>query len=141
MPGKLATSTGTVSLRATFPNDDEALFPNEFVNVRLLVDTLKQAVTVPTPAVLNGAPGDYVYIVNKNNTVSVHKVKLGPSDGKNTVIAEGLNAGDTVVIDGTDRLSDGAQIKIVDASKSQKPPAPGAQPEKPEDNSVQPPRK
>ena len=108
----MATSTGTVTLRASFANDDEALFPNEFVNVQLLVDTLHQAVLVPTPAVLSGAPGDYVYLVNADDTVSVHKVTLGPSDGKNTVIASGLAAGDMVVIDGTDRLSDGAKIKV-----------------------------
>ena len=71
---QMATSTGTVTLRATFANDDEVLFPSEFVNVQLLVDTLTNAVLVPTPAVLNGAPGDYVYLVNKNDTVSVHKV-------------------------------------------------------------------
>ena len=61
---QMATATGTVTLRATFPNDDEALFPNEFVNVKLLVDTLQNAVLVPTPAVQSGAPGDYVYLVN-----------------------------------------------------------------------------
>jgi multidrug efflux system membrane fusion protein len=60
----MTTSTGTVTLRATFANDDEALFPSEFVNVTMLVDTLRNAVLVPTPAVLNGAPGDYVYLVN-----------------------------------------------------------------------------
>jgi multidrug efflux system membrane fusion protein len=107
---QMATATGTVTLRATFPNDDEALFPNEFVNVKLLVDTLQNAVLVPTPAVQTGAPGDYVYLVNANNTVSVHKVTLGPSDGKNTVITSGLSAGNIVVTDGTDRLSDGAPI-------------------------------
>ena len=109
---QMATSTGTVTLRATFPNDDEALFPGEFVNVKMLVDTLKQAVLVPTPAVLSGAPGDYVYLANADHTVSVRKVTLGPSDGKNTAILSGLIAGDTVVIDGTDRLSDGAKISI-----------------------------
>jgi membrane fusion protein, multidrug efflux system len=109
---QMATSTGTVTLRATFPNDDEALFPSEFVNVKLLVDTLQNAVLVPTPAVQTGAPGDYVYLVNKsNNTVSVHKVTLGPSDGQHTVIAAGLAVGDEVVTDGTDRLSDGAKIQ------------------------------
>jgi membrane fusion protein, multidrug efflux system len=66
---------------------------------------------VPTPAVQTGAPGDYVYLVNADNTVSVHKVTLGPSDGKNTVIASGLEAGNVVVTDGTDRLSDGAKIQ------------------------------
>lgn len=112
---QMATSTGTVTLRATFPNDDEALFPSEFVNVKLLVDTLQNAVLVPTPAVQSGAPGDYVYLVNANNTVSVHKVALGPSDGKNTVITSGLAAGNIVVTDGTDRLSDGAKIQAAAA--------------------------
>jgi multidrug efflux system membrane fusion protein len=112
---QMATSTGTITLRATFPNDDEALFPSEFVNVKLLVDTLQNAVLVPTPAVQTGAPGDYVYLVNANNTVSVHKVTLGPSDGKNTVIKSGLTAGNIVVTDGTDRLSDGLKIQAVAA--------------------------
>jgi multidrug efflux system membrane fusion protein len=93
------------------------LFPSEFVNVKMLVDTLRQAVLVPTPAVLSGAPGDYVYLVNADHTVSVHKVKLGPSDGTNTAILSGLSVGDTVVIDGTDRLNDGAKISIA-AAKS-----------------------
>nr|WP_042337570.1 efflux RND transporter periplasmic adaptor subunit [Paraburkholderia ferrariae] len=108
---QMATATGTVTLRASLPNDDEALYPNEFVNVKLLVDTLQNAVLVPTPAVQTGAPGNYVYLVNDNNTVSVHKVTLGPSDGKNTVIASGLAAGQRVVTDGLDRLSDGAKIR------------------------------
>jgi multidrug efflux system membrane fusion protein len=119
---QMTTSTGTVMLRATFSNDDEALFPSEFVNVRMLVDTLRQAVLVPTPAVLSGAPGDYVYLVNADHTVSVHKVKLGPSDGTNTAILSGLIAGDTVVIDGTDRLNDGAKISVAAA----KAPAPAS---------------
>ena len=112
---QMATSTGTVTLRASFPNDDEALFPSEFINVEMLVDTLSQAVLVPTPAVLSGAPGDYVYLVNANQTVSVRKITLGPSDGKTTAILSGLAAGDTVVIDGTDRLSDGAKISSAPA--------------------------
>jgi multidrug efflux system membrane fusion protein len=115
---QMATSTGTVTLRASFANDDEALFPNEFVNVRMLVDTLSQAVLVPTPAVLSGAPGNYVYFANADNTVSVHKVTLGPSDGINTAILSGLKVGDTVVIDGTDRLTDGAKISIAAANSA-----------------------
>jgi len=131
---QMATSTGTVTLRASFPNDDEALFPSEFVNVKMLVDTLSRAVLVPTPAVLSGAPGDYVYLANADHTVSVRKITLGPSDGKNTVILSGLSVGDTVVIDGTDRLSDGAKISIAGtggaapstpaAQKKKKPGAP-----------------
>lgn len=109
---QMATSTGTVTLRAMFPNDNEALFPNEFVNVRLVVDTLHGVILVPTAAVQTGAPGDYVYLVNANGTVSVHKVTLGPSDGQNTVIDAGLSAGQQVVTDGVDRLSDGAAIRV-----------------------------
>jgi multidrug efflux system membrane fusion protein len=112
LSNQMAASTGTVTLRASFPNEDEALFPTEFVNVQMLVDTMTNAVLVPTPAVLSGAPGDYVYLANADNTVSVRKIKPGPSDGKNTAILSGLAVGDTVVIDGTDRLSDGAKISI-----------------------------
>jgi membrane fusion protein, multidrug efflux system len=130
---QMATSTGTVTLRAKFENDNEELFPNEFVNIKVLVDTLQQAVLVPTPAVLSGAPGDYVYFVNANDTVSVHKVTLGPSDGSNTAILSGLTAGDTVVVDGTDRLSDGAAISVSSGAGSaggtkQAPATPGSPP-------------
>jgi membrane fusion protein, multidrug efflux system len=127
LSNQMATGTGTVTLRATFPNDDEALYPNEFVNVQLLVDTLQRAVLVPTPAVQSGAPGDYVYLVNADQSVSVHKVTPGPSDGKNTVILSGLSAGQTVVTDGMDRLSDGAKIKL-SAPKSARPAAAGSAP-------------
>lgn len=122
---QMTTSTGTVTLRATFPNDDEALFPNEFVNVEMLVATLSRAILVPTPAVLSGAPGDYVYFVNTDNTVSVRKITVGPSDGKNTAILAGISVGDTVVTDGTDRLSDGAKISVAGA-RSTAGPAPAA---------------
>jgi multidrug efflux system membrane fusion protein len=113
---QMATATGTVTLRASLPNDDEALFPNEFVNVTLLVDTLQNTVLVPTSAVQTGAPGDYVYVVNANNTVSVRKVAIGPSNGAYTAIASGLTAGQRVVTDGLDRLSDGAHIRPAAAS-------------------------
>ena len=133
LSNQMATSTGTVTLRAKFANDDEALFPSEFVNIKILVDTLSQAVLVPTPAVLSGAPGDYVYLANSQNTVSVRKVTLGPSDGKNTAILSGLSVGDTVVVDGTDRLSDGAKISVASAAAATAPaatssPTPGAAP-------------
>jgi multidrug efflux system membrane fusion protein len=123
LSNQMATSTGTVALRAEFANDNEALFPEEFVNVKILVDTLTGATLVPTPAVLSGAPGDYVYLVNADDTVSVRKVTLGPSDGKNTAILSGIAVGDTVVTDGTDRLSDGAKISVAPP-----PAAPGAAP-------------
>jgi multidrug efflux system membrane fusion protein len=126
---QMTASTGTVTLRASFANDDESLFPNGFVNVQLLVETLNNALLVPTSAVLTGAPGDYVYLVDETKqTVSVHKVTMGPSDGRNTVVKDGLKEGDKVVTEGTDRLSDGAKIKLA-GSGPPKPPGDGkAQP-------------
>ena len=91
MSNQVDTSTGTVNLRATFANTDAALFPNEFVNIHLLVDTLQNATLVPSPAVQgSGAPGSYVYVVNPDDTVSVQTVTTGPTDGTNTVITKGL---------------------------------------------------
>jgi len=131
LSNQMATSTGTVTLRATFANDDEALFPYEFVNIKILVDTLQQAILVPTPAVLSGAPGDYVYFVNPNDTVSVRKVTVGPSDGQHTVILSGLSVNDTVVVDGTDRLSDGAKISVASPKPPVAAPAPAPTPGSP----------
>ena len=137
--GKLLTidnqidpATGTIKLKAEFPNDDGALFPNQFVNVRMHVDTLQGALIVPTPAVQRGAPGAFVYRVNANDTVSVQAVRLGPVDGEKSVVAEGLKAGDRVVTDGTDKLRDGAAIEPVDrnaaaaAAAAATPPRAGA---------------
>jgi multidrug efflux system membrane fusion protein len=101
-----------VKLRADFPNTDNALFPNEFVNIHLLVNTLTNATLVPAPAVQEGAPGYYVYLVQPDDTVKVQKVTPGPTDGTNTVITDGLAPGDTVVTDGVDRLSDGAKVSV-----------------------------
>lgn len=106
------TSTGTVKLRAMFPNDKDELFPQQFVNARLLVDTLKDAIVVPTAAIQQGAPGSYVYVVNFDSTVSVRVVKTGPSDGQRTAIVSGLESGETVVTDGVDRLFDGAKVQL-----------------------------
>jgi multidrug efflux system membrane fusion protein len=106
------TSTGTVNFRATFPNTDNALFPNEFVNIHLLVDTIQNATLVPSQAVQTGAPGSYVYVVDSDDTVSVQTVTAGTTDGTNTVITKGLSPGDVVVIDGVDRLADGMKVTI-----------------------------
>jgi len=112
LSNQVDTSTGTVNLRATFANTNNALFPNEFVNIHLLVDTLQNAVLVPAPAVQTGAPGAYVYVVNPDETVSVQNVTTGVTDGTNTVITKGLRPGETVVTDGVDRLSDGMKVTI-----------------------------
>lgn len=118
LDNEIDTTTGMVKFRAEFPNPDNALFPNQFVNVRLLVQTLKNVVTAPVPAVQRGAPGTYVYIVNPNSTVSVRPVTLGPSDNGMVQILSGLRPGDRVVTDGTDRLSDGAQV-VIPAAQTQ----------------------
>lgn len=106
-------STGMVKLRADFLNTDNKLFPNQFVNIHLLVKTLKNAVLVPNPAIQNGAPGDYVYLLQPNHTVKVQPVSLGPTDGVNTVILKGILPGDRVVVDGVDRLTDGSKVQVV----------------------------
>jgi len=109
---QIDTTTGTVKVRAQFDNENNTLFPNQFVNVRLLVKTLQNAVTVPTAAIQRGAPGAYVYVINADNTVSVRQVSTGPVDGNITAINSGLSAGERVVIDGTDRLRDGLKVTV-----------------------------
>jgi multidrug efflux system membrane fusion protein len=117
--GKLMTidnqidpSTGTVKLKARFTNEDASLFPNQFVNVRLLVDTLKNATLIPSAAVQRGTPGTFVFVVNADKTVSLRPVKLGPADGDNLSISSGLKPGETVVVDGADKLKDGARVML-----------------------------
>ncbi|SDQ47193.1 membrane fusion protein, multidrug efflux system [Paraburkholderia fungorum] len=112
MDNQIDTTTGTVKLRAIFNNPDSKLFPNQFVNTRLLVDTIRNAVIVPTTAVLNGSMGQFVYVVKPDNTVTVRQVKPGPVDGERTSIQSGLQVGERVVIDGSDRLREGAKITI-----------------------------
>jgi multidrug efflux system membrane fusion protein len=106
------TTTGTLKLRATFANPDEQLYPNQFVNARLLVNTMANTVRVPVPAVQRGEPGTFVYLINANNTVSVRPIKVGPTDGGFEAVTSGLNPGDRVVTDGTDRLRDGAKVTL-----------------------------
>jgi multidrug efflux system membrane fusion protein len=104
-------TTGTVKLRAVFDNKDDTLFPNQFVNVRLLVDTVKDATVVPVAAIQRGQPGTFVYLVKADDTVEIRVVELGATDGEKVQIVKGLQPGDQVVIDGTDRLRDGAKIR------------------------------
>jgi multidrug efflux system membrane fusion protein len=117
-------ATGTVKLRAQFANDDNALFPNQFVNVRMKLDTQRDAVVVPSAAIQRGAQGFFVYVVKPDQTVSVRGVKPGTVDGQRTAIAEGLAPGEIVVIDGMDRLRDGARVEVTQRPEF-KPPADG----------------
>jgi len=106
------TTTGTVKVRAQFDNVDNALFPSQFVNARLLVKTLENAITVPTSAILSGSPGSYVYVINSDNTVSTRTITTSAVDGKLTAVVSGLSAGERVVVDGTDRLRDGLRVTV-----------------------------
>lgn len=107
------TATGTIKLKAVFPNEDGRLFPNEFVNARLLVRTLEKAVTVPPSAVQIGASGNYVFVVGKDNAVELRTVTTALSTGAVTVISEGLKGNEKVVVDGIDSLKDKAKVNIV----------------------------
>jgi len=110
------TTTGTVKVRAQFDNADNSLFPNQFVNARLLVKTLHNVVTVPTAAIQRGAPngvsGSYVYVVNADNSVAVVPIAIGPTDGGNAAVNSGLTSGQRVVVDGADRLRDGLRVNV-----------------------------
>jgi multidrug efflux system membrane fusion protein len=106
------TTTGTVKLRAILPNTDNRLFPSQFVNATLLVTTVKNAVTVPNAAIQTGAPGSFAYVVGSDSKVSVRKLQLGVADASKTQVLAGLQAGETVVIDGSDRLRDGAAVTL-----------------------------
>ena len=113
---QIDVTTGTIKMRATFDNPNQALFPQQFVNVRLLVDTLNGVALAPNPAIQIGPSGNFVYLLDDDGTVSKRDVVTGPTDGKLTTIRKGLAAGDKVVIDGVDRLRDGAKVRVADSA-------------------------
>lgn len=106
-------ATGTVMIKAQFANPNMALFPNQFVNVRLLVDTLDNAIVVPSAAIATGVSGSYVYVIASNDKVSVRSVSPGVSNLDYTAISTGLKVGERVVTDGLDKLKAGAAIQVV----------------------------
>jgi multidrug efflux system membrane fusion protein len=117
--GKLLTTdnqidqtTGTLKLRAVFENRDSMLFPQQFVNVRLLVEVKRQQVIVPSVAIQRGAQGTYAYVVNPDNTAAVKVVTTGVSEGGSTSVDSGLQAGENVVIDGADKLQPGSKVSV-----------------------------
>ncbi len=105
--------TGTVKLRAQFANTDDALFPNQFVNARMLVNVIHNATIIPSAAVQRGTPGTFVYVVKADNTVAVRTVKLGPVQGENVAVDAGLTPGEMLVVDGADKLREGATVDII----------------------------
>lgn len=109
---QINSATGTVNLRAQFPNKKLRLFPNQFVNVNLLVNKLLKAVIVPTAAIQHGPEGSFVYLFNQNQTVSLKMVKTGVVFGEYTVIRSGVALGNWVVTEGADQLADGAKVTL-----------------------------
>jgi len=125
------TTTGTVKGKARFANPSGALFPNQFVNVTVLVDTLKSQVIVPTTAIRHGPQGDFVWVLQPDKTVKLTTVTSGPGTGETTSITSGVSAGEVVITDGGDRLTDGAPVTLPNAhagggSAPGAPAAPGA---------------
>jgi multidrug efflux system membrane fusion protein len=113
---QIDTATGTVKVKAEFPNTDGALFPNQFVNVRMVVETHEDTTLLPTAAIQRGAPGTFVFIVKQDKTVAVTPVQLGAVSGETTEVTRGLAPGTLVVVDGTDKLRDGSSVELVDAA-------------------------
>lgn len=112
MDNLVDTATGTVKLKASFANDDNALFPNQFVNVRMKLDTASGQTVIPAAAIQRGGQGMFVYVVKDDDTVTARQVKLGPIDGQRAAIAEGIAPGERVVVDGIDRLREGARVQV-----------------------------
>lgn len=128
LDNQIDTATGTIKLKARFDNQDDALFPNQFVNARLKVATLHDAIVIPTAALQMGNEGHFVWILSKDNKVSKHRVTAGVQDSQQVVITTGVNPGDRVVTDGIDRLTEGMQVEVVAPQTPQEESAAAAKP-------------
>jgi multidrug efflux system membrane fusion protein len=117
-------TTGTVRLKAEFPNEKLALWPGAYINIRVLADTLKQAVVVPVAAVQRGPKGPFAYVVQPGDTVSMRDLTLGPQDDTQAVVRSGLSAGDRVITAGFARLAEGAHVSVATAEEPTSGPAP-----------------
>ena len=113
LDNQIDATTGTLKLKAKFDNEAELLLPNQFVNVRLRVETLDDALLIPSAALQFGSQGNFTYVVGEDSKVELRTLVVGPSNGETTVIKEGLRAGEQIVMEGTDRLRSGAQVEIV----------------------------
>lgn len=114
LDNQIDVATGTVRLKAEFANGDDTLFPNQFVNIRLDVRTLEGAITIPTDAVQFGNKGTYVYVIGDDKRAQVRSLTLGPSNGTDVVVEDGLQAGERVVLEGLDRLREGREAVVVE---------------------------
>ena len=129
---QIDTTTGTIKLKAQFPNPDGLLFPNQFVNVKMIVDTRKDAIVIPLAAIQRGAQGTIVYVVKEDKTTSVRVVKMGPTKNDSVAIDSGIAVGDVVVTDGIDRLREGAKVEVTApfVPRQRGPGGPGGDPSK-----------
>jgi multidrug efflux system membrane fusion protein len=114
---QIDTTTGTIKLKATFPNNDNALFPNQFVNARLLVSTQREVILIPSSAIQRNAQEAFVYVVKPDQTVAMQSVSVGTTDGNVTAV-EGVKAGDTIAVDGFDKLQGGVKVVVRKANDS-----------------------
>src|SRR5882757_6701882 len=122
---QIDSTTGTIKLRAQFENEARTLYPNQFVNIRLLLDTHKDVTTMPTAGIQRGVPGTFVYLVNADSTVMVNKIVLGITEGERVEVLSGLSPGDRIVSDGADKLRDGAKIALRSENQPGAPAQPG----------------
>ena len=123
LDNQIDTATGTVKLKAEFPNQDGALFPNQFVNVRMAIETRRDVTLVPSAAIQRGAPGTFVFVVKPDQTVSVAAVKIGAVEGETTEVQSGVEPGAQVVVDGADKLREGSKVDLIDRSAQATPSA------------------
>jgi multidrug efflux system membrane fusion protein len=123
LDNQVDATTGTIKLKATFPNPTERLWPGGFVGVQLQVDTAKNAVVVPPAAVQRGPRSAYVYVLNPDNTATRRDVKVGHEDAQASIITDGVKPGDKVVVDGASRLSEGSKVTIVQPAAAGSSPA------------------
>src|SRR6185503_13874546 len=116
---EIDTTTGTIKLKATFPNADNALFPNQFVNARLLVATQRGVILVPSVAIQRNAQESFVYVVKPDQTVAMQTVNVGTTDGNVTAV-DGLKSGDVIAVDGFDKLQNGIKVSMHAAAQRRK---------------------
>jgi membrane fusion protein, multidrug efflux system len=114
-------ATGTVKLKAEFGNENNALFPNQFVNVKMQVDTVRDTTVMPTAGLQRGTQGTFVYVVQSDSTVTVRPVTIGPIEGEKLAVQSGLAPGETVVVDGADKLREGAKVTLPGAETTAEP--------------------
>lgn len=114
LDNQIDPTTGTLKFKAEFANQANNLYPNQFVNVRMLVETQKNVTLLPSAAIQRGVKGTFVYVVNTDSTVNARPITLGAIDGDNTAVLSGVNVGERVVLDGADKLKDGGKVKVID---------------------------